>query len=278
MNDPAHKAPLIDSDALPSRPVPIDALTTTSFEYAPDTEAPVLETNGRPWNNFWTLSALAFFAVLLPGLSLIQVGDVGETLRLLGQNPIVFYVATIFLQIFILGMVIVGVAAERANLASLGVNRFRPLYAVQGVVFLMATAVVLLALEAMLSALGFPIRDEVRLLLPDTGAERVWWFFVSLSAAVCEELAFRGFLLTRLKTILGHLNPKLSGWTPAVIVSAIAFGVGHNYQGVAGLVLVTILGAGLSLLYIRTGSLWPCIVAHFLQDFLHIFVPIFDKQ
>ena len=79
---------------------------------------------------------------------------------------------------------------------------------------------------------------------------------------------FRGYLMTRLR-LLG----KFGGWTIPTIVSAVAFGACHAYQGIPGFIVITCYGVLFALLYIRTGSIWPGILAHFLQDTGALFYP-----
>jgi membrane protease YdiL (CAAX protease family) len=70
-----------------------------------------------------------------------------------------------------------------------------------------------------------------------------------------------------------RLLGRFSSWTVPTILSALIFGSLHGYEGVAGVTLITIYGALLSLLYIRTKSIWPCVIAHFFQDLQYVFLP-----
>lgn len=90
-------------------------------------------------------------------------------------------------------------------------------------------------------------------LLPRTAIERRWWKAVSVTAGICEEIIFRGFLIW----YFGHW---MSPWVAAIVVAA-AFGVGHLYQGVAGVLKTGINGLLMGLLFVGTGSLlWPIIL------------------
>jgi membrane protease YdiL (CAAX protease family) len=51
--------------------------------------------------------------------------------------------------------------------------------------------------------------------------------------------------------------------------------MGHLYQGVMGVIITFIYGMLFAGLYIARKSVFPCIVAHFLQDVLILFV-VFD--
>jgi membrane protease YdiL (CAAX protease family) len=82
---------------------------------------------------------------------------------------------------------------------------------------------------------------------------------VAVGAPLVEELFFRGLLLRSLQRRMGN--------APAVVLSAIAFGIAHGSAlPVDAVVLVmislTVFGAILAMLAIRTGRLGPSIVAH----------------
>ena len=71
-----------------------------------------------------------------------------------------------------------------------------------------------------------PTPDVSRLqkLVPAFGLEMAGFIVVCLTAGVCEELLYRGWLVNYLRAATG------SAWV-AVAVSAILFGIGHAYQG-----------------------------------------------
>jgi uncharacterized protein len=78
-------------------------------------------------------------------------------------------------------------------------------------------------------------------------------------APVCEEFLFRGFIFTALRNWCGT-------WSAAVITGLIFGGVHAGSAPVIDLVPLAGLGFGLCLLYRYTGSLYPCIVAHSLNN------------
>ncbi len=78
-------------------------------------------------------------------------------------------------------------------------------------------------------------------------------------APVCEELLFRGFIFTALR--------NWSGMIPAAVITGLVFGGVHAGSAPAlDLVPLAALGFGLCLLYRYTGSLYPGIVAHALNN------------
>ena len=80
-------------------------------------------------------------------------------------------------------------------------------------------------------------------------------------APICEEVLFRGFIFTALR--------NWRGTAPAALITGLIFGGVHAGSAPAvDLVPLAALGFGLCLLYRYTGSLYPCIVAHALNNSL----------
>jgi membrane protease YdiL (CAAX protease family) len=98
------------------------------------------------------------------------------------------------------------------------------------------------------------------LLMPRTAAEKAWAVaLVAPTAALTEEFLYRGYLFA---IIAGALHSTKWAW----VLSSIAFGLAHIYQRPNGMVRAALLGALLAWPLVRTGSLYPSIVAHFLID------------
>ena len=97
--------------------------------------------------------------------------------------------------------------------------------------------------------------------IPGTALRWVAVFISALSAGVCEETGFRGYMQQPLE---GRFSPR---W--AILISAVLFTVIHLNKGFAGLGMVPIiLGAGLLLgtLAWASGSLIPGIIGHTIMD------------
>jgi membrane protease YdiL (CAAX protease family) len=78
-------------------------------------------------------------------------------------------------------------------------------------------------------------------------------------APIAEEFLFRGYIFTALRNWRGTL--------PAAIVTGLLFGGVHAGSAPAiDLVPLAALGFGLCLLYRATGSLYPCIAAHCINN------------
>ncbi|MDH3216762.1 MAG: CPBP family intramembrane metalloprotease [Candidatus Krumholzibacteria bacterium] len=99
---------------------------------------------------------------------------------------------------------------------------------------------------------------DLMALIPKNEREARWWPAVSLTAGVCEELLYRGFLIA----VFSYL---FNTWM-ALGLSTIIFGLGHFYQGPSGVLKTGFVGLILGALYILTGSLWAPILVHFVLD------------
>ena len=97
-------------------------------------------------------------------------------------------------------------------------------------------------------------------LVPVTIHERFLWIGVAVSAGICEEIVFRGWLLSTL-----HGTLRMDG-TALIVLAAALFGLAHSYQGAAGVVLTAFAGALFCGLYVVTGSLLVPVLLHILID------------
>jgi len=97
-------------------------------------------------------------------------------------------------------------------------------------------------------------------LLPSTMHERLLWTLVAISAGICEEILFRGWLLSALHGQIG-----LNGAALIIAASAI-FGLAHAYQRATGVILTGLAGALFCVLYVATGSLLVPILLHIVVD------------
>jgi membrane protease YdiL (CAAX protease family)/uncharacterized RDD family membrane protein YckC len=85
-------------------------------------------------------------------------------------------------------------------------------------------------------------------------------------APVAEEIFFRGFFFAGLRT-------RWSLW-PSALLSGAIFGLVHAPTGPTAAIPLAGLGVGLAWLYNKTGSIYPCMLAHFLNNALAIAVVI----
>jgi membrane protease YdiL (CAAX protease family) len=86
-----------------------------------------------------------------------------------------------------------------------------------------------------------------------------------IGAGIYEELT-RVFLLTR----LWNIHPSVAFRWFAIFLSAAIFGLGHMYQGPAGIISTGISGLILAVYYYFSGRVIPMMIAHYLHDALQI--------
>jgi len=100
--------------------------------------------------------------------------------------------------------------------------------------------------------------SRLELMLPHSREELALFLKLSLTAGICEELLYRGYLIW-----------YLSHWFavyPAAALASLLFGIGHVYQGWRGVITTGFVGAFLSAVYLVTGSLYAGMVMHALMD------------
>ncbi len=217
-----------------------------------------------------TWFSLGVLLIFYPALSLLGIGeDPSAMLKNLNQGILLFMlIVTVMMQWTIFMFNYAAVYLEGTGLAGIGLTRIRLVDFAWAGSFLLAANLILAGLAWFLAQIGLPMPGEIGNLIPTSAGGKVLWVAVSFTAGFCEEVAFRGYLMSRLRILT-----KAKSWVIPTIVSAVAFGVCHAYQGWPGFILITIYGVLFSLLYIRTGRLWPCVIAHFFQDFGALFFP-----
>jgi uncharacterized protein len=102
--------------------------------------------------------------------------------------------------------------------------------------------------------------ESLAFLLPHTQRERLLFALLSVSAGVCEEWIFRGFVLQTLQ------GPSCLPWIAALLLSSLLFGWNHLYQGSRALVMTTVIGLALGFATISSGGLALPIILHTFLD------------
>lgn len=100
---------------------------------------------------------------------------------------------------------------------------------------------------------------DIQSILPRNRQELVLGGLLSINAGIVEELLFRLALPALLFATTGNA-------IVAIVGSVLLFGIMHSYQGVAGIVITTVIGALFMMLYVLTGSIVVAIIAHAILD------------
>ncbi|REK18661.1 MAG: CPBP family intramembrane metalloprotease [Planctomycetota bacterium] len=95
-------------------------------------------------------------------------------------------------------------------------------------------------------------------------ADNVWLLLLVIAVipAICEELAFRGFILSGLR----HMGHK---WT-AIVVSSVMFGATHAILQQS--IVATLIGVVLGFIAVQSGSLVPCVLFHAVNNSMAVLV------
>jgi uncharacterized protein len=81
-------------------------------------------------------------------------------------------------------------------------------------------------------------------------------FHVAVVPSICEEVLFRGY-------VLSNFQRSMLPWV-AIVLSGLLFGLYH--VRLTQLIPLSVLGMVLAWMTIRTGSIWPAVVAHFANN------------
>jgi hypothetical protein len=103
------------------------------------------------------------------------------------------------------------------------------------------------------------IRGIVSQMAPASAGELTLWIALSISAGICEELIFRGYLQQQFTALTRHI------WL-GIVISAVFFGLAHAYEGTSGMLLIMVYGAFFGILAHLRRSLRAGMFAHAWQD------------
>ncbi len=127
-------------------------------------------------------------------------------------------------------------------------------------IFWVVSLVILAAIRVIMLALHMDLAAKtVVALAPHSAVDLLVWIGLSLSAGFCEEFVFRGYFLRQFS------SPVRAIWL-GVLVSSLLFGIAHGYQGIGGMLSITVYGALFCVLALLRSSLRPGMIAHAWQD------------
>ena len=93
-------------------------------------------------------------------------------------------------------------------------------------------------------------------------------FLMAFTPAICEELAFRGFILSGLRHV-GH-----KWW--AIVISSLFFGILHGILQQS--IITATVGMVIGFIAVQTGSLFPCAMFHMTHNSLTILAATFNPK
>jgi membrane protease YdiL (CAAX protease family) len=110
---------------------------------------------------------------------------------------------------------------------------------------------------------GHP-RFDLETVLPDGSARLAAVLYLCATAAVVEELFYRGVLLEAIAPLGAGLAPAIA----YVAISSTLFGLSHFENGAVEVLATGLFGVVAAAFALRARNLWPLIVGHFAIDFV----------
>ena len=172
------------------------------------------------------------------------------------------YTRIILSEWLTLALVLVGVWLHGSSLLLVVGDRWRSIRQFLrdvgiGLVFLVAT----IMFTSLTGSHGDTGDRATQFLLPQGPIEIAVWVVLSITAGICEEAIYRGYLQ---KQFIALTRSVPTG----IILSALAFGLAHSYQGFTRVSMISMMGAMSGILAYWCRSVRPGMIAHALQDVL----------
>lgn len=234
-----------------------------AFESSPveNHAAPGHRLIASPWHTVLVVSTLglnAYFGTLRAAASR-QATNV--------NRPAV-YGRTMLVEWLLLALVLAGVWLHGSPMSTVIGDRWR---SARQVLNDLGIAIGLLVLSVLVVSMLGPHAHSagtdpgVRFLMPQTTSEKYLWVLLALSAGICEEAIFRGYLQ--------HQFVAFSRNIPVgIFLSAALFAVCHAYQGLRPALLIGFGGLMSGTVAWWRRSVRPGMIAHTLQDLLALVV------
>jgi uncharacterized protein len=171
------------------------------------------------------------------------------------------YVLVMIVEWAIAGFIWYGVSRRGIRISELvGGSWARPLAVLRDTAIALGF---LLIAAGVLNGLGYLLKAvpnlAIRNMFPQGPTEVAVYLLLVLTAGVCEELIFRGYLQRQFTALT-------QAATGGIVLQGIAFGASHGYQGWKFMLLITVFGTMFGLLAQWRRSLRPGMIAHFVQD------------
>jgi uncharacterized protein len=218
-------------------------------------EPPHYSRIANPLHTILVLAAQAGLALR----TMIRLGHMGAAANV---NRVQLYERTILFQLLMLGLVLLGVWLNGSPFATVLGDRWRSVREVFrdagiGVAFLFVSVM----LGSIVRGRGGAPDQAVQFLFPHGGLEIVLWLLVSMTAGICEEAIYRGYLQRQFMALTKNISL-------GIILSAVVFGVSHAYQGFGHAFQIALLGGMSGILAHWRKSVRPGMFAHALQDIM----------
>lgn len=92
--------------------------------------------------------------------------------------------------------------------------------------------------------------ESTSVILPTTPTERKWYASTAITAGICEELLYRGFLIHFIYITFPGMD-----FLFLAIISGIIYGLSRAYQGLKGILQTSLMGFSFAIIYFLSGNL-----------------------
>jgi membrane protease YdiL (CAAX protease family) len=172
------------------------------------------------------------------------------------------YERTILTEWLMFALVILGVWLHGSSLLTVLGDRWRSVRSVMvdigiAAAFWIGSTVVISVFGG--HAHGGETERAVQFLLPQGRLEVTLWIVLSITAGICEEALFRGYLQRQFMALTKSV-------AIGILLSALAFGAAHSYQGLGGALRIALQGALLGMLANWRRTVRPGMIAHAWGD------------
>jgi uncharacterized protein len=209
---------------------------------------------------------LLILAALIPWRGLVRIRKLLRRDQIATPERLVIYASTIAFQWLLAGIAAVSAYFHHISIADLGLVIQSPAKTA-GVALGFCIALGVLQYVGIRQTAKLPqdspsrLRDISLRLMPRSAIEALAFSALAVTAALCEEFLYRGFVFAVLYLASGS-------WLIALIGSSLLFGLAHSYQGVRGLITTFALGLIFAASRIWVGNLIPAIAAHLIVDLM----------
>jgi hypothetical protein len=187
-----------------------------------------------------------------------------QSIATANPNRVHFYVGTLFYEWFLFVLVLEGVRNSGASALVVLGEQWHSVRQVLRDIGIAAGFWIVSAI--LLWIFGWLLRTAVLSrnvsMLPHRGIELTLWIALSVTAGICEETIFRGYLQ---RQFIALTKSAPTG----IVLSAATFGAAHAYQGFRMMVLIALYGAMFGILAYWRGSVRPGMIAHAWNDSLN---------
>ena len=175
-------------------------------------------------------------------------------------SRVTLYVSIAALQLLFVWFVHKGIRVRNGSLRDLVGKRWRsPFDGLRDTALALLFVVGLRGCSAVLRYVLGQSLANTGFLLPTGQLESVLWIGVAMTAGVCEEIVYRGYLQPQLWALSGSLPLSIA-------LQALIFGVAHVYQGWRPAAITAVYGLVFGLLAAWRKSIVPGAIAHSLVD------------